>query len=923
MDDRQLIDEYAVRNSDEAFRQLTQRHAGIVYHSALRQLRDPHIAEEITQAVFIALARKAANLPQKTVLSGWLIRATRMAVLNHIRHENRRRRHEQEAQAMEPNEQEEADSIWNRISPYLDEALNRLSQTDRQAIVSRFFENKSHKEVGEILGMSEETARRRVSRAIEKLRTTFARRGIVVPAVALLAALGTHGIQSAPSGLASSLAVTAVKASSGKASSLAAAKGILKLMAWAKLKAAAITGGVALLTVGTAAVIIAEVESANLPATRVITAQVVRPDGTPAAGATVFSFVSMREHVNLSTNGDIIEVERLVKRPDLAKKDPFFADGLLMARPDQKSDPFASHPDAKTDANGRFSVTIETSPDHGRNLVIVGDDGCSQVAISNLDNSPIKLQPWSKVTGRLLIGATPGTNMDVMLIPFWADYGNFSDQYPGDYPSGSTLRYVGEAVTDENGRYAFSKVSAGDHVLGYKYQMPPSKGPEPGFGWRNRAFHNAWVKQPITGLTQTLPLHVGPGEAITQDLGGKGRTVVGKVTPGKVGLDIYWKDDIYYLTRTVPLPPGFNRWNTNEVEKVRYKAWHHSPEGRAADWQKRQYAIQLEEDGSFLIQDVPPGEYDFCVWITKMYGVRYDDGQIVGNSTLVAAAAKHIVVPASGAEDVAAAPIDAGQIDAEWVPSYLENWFATGQVASGEKPTQLKRPLDPAPIAAMDAQLKDRQSHKDTNNEFPIDLSRYVTAKLTEPLGEDLFWTNNNLAALPTGVHVFGGVPFNIKGTVQLISSVINPYVRSFPESREGIAIGRKITKLHLLHGVLNGPDWNLTRRPPPGFPVEPVAKLVLHYADGTQSELPIVDGKDVMPILAAYVPRTLSFLENSAELAWVGTNPHLKDYEPATFLHLYRTTWQNPKPDVQVTAVDYVSTMTKAAPLMAGLTVE
>src|SRR5208283_4445305 len=133
MDDWQLLDDYATRKSEEAFRTLVDRYAGMVYHAALRQLGDPHAAEEATQAVFIALAQKAGRISRRTILYGWLFRATRFAVLNLVRDEACRRRHEQEAMTMQTTiESNDADSVWEQISPHLNDALDHLSKADRE-----------------------------------------------------------------------------------------------------------------------------------------------------------------------------------------------------------------------------------------------------------------------------------------------------------------------------------------------------------------------------------------------------------------------------------------------------------------------------------------------------------------------------------------------------------------------------------------------------------------------------------------------------------------------------------------------------------------------------------------------------------------------------------------------------------------------
>src|SRR5213594_4758723 len=115
-DDLTLLREYAERNSEEAFATLASRHINLVYSVALRQVRDPHLAEEITQAVFIILARKAASLGPKTILPGWLCRAARYASANALTIQRRGQRREQEAHLQSIlNESETSD--WPQIAP--------------------------------------------------------------------------------------------------------------------------------------------------------------------------------------------------------------------------------------------------------------------------------------------------------------------------------------------------------------------------------------------------------------------------------------------------------------------------------------------------------------------------------------------------------------------------------------------------------------------------------------------------------------------------------------------------------------------------------------------------------------------------------------------------------------------------------------
>jgi uncharacterized protein (TIGR03435 family) len=262
MDDWQLLNDYATPNSEEAFHALVERYAGMVYHTALRQLGNPHAAEEVAQAVFIILARKAATIRRQTTLYGWLFRATRFAVLNQRRQEKNRARREQEAYAMQSaSNSDDLNPVWEQITPHLDDALDKLPVMDRELVMIRYFGNKSHKEAARTLGVSEDVVRKRLSRAMEKLRVIFVRRGVAVSSLALVTAFTAHGVQAAPLGLASSLAGVAVaKGATASGSTLTLIKGALKIMAWAKAKTAIVSGVVVLLAAGTTTVTVKEIQ---------------------------------------------------------------------------------------------------------------------------------------------------------------------------------------------------------------------------------------------------------------------------------------------------------------------------------------------------------------------------------------------------------------------------------------------------------------------------------------------------------------------------------------------------------------------------------------------------------------------------------------------------------------------------------------
>jgi RNA polymerase sigma factor (sigma-70 family) len=233
-DDMDLLREYAQNNSEEAFAELVSRYINLVYSVGLRQINDPQLAEEITQVTFIILARKADSLSPQTVLSGWLCRTARNVSAKALKMQQRRQIREHEAFMQSALNEPEPESIaWSQIAPLLDTALAQLGGRDHDAIVLRFFDRKSFKEVGAALGTTEESARKRVHRTLEKLQRLFKNRGIVVSSALIGGAISTNSIQSAPVALAKSVTLVAIaKGAAASGTTLTLIKGTLKFMAW-------------------------------------------------------------------------------------------------------------------------------------------------------------------------------------------------------------------------------------------------------------------------------------------------------------------------------------------------------------------------------------------------------------------------------------------------------------------------------------------------------------------------------------------------------------------------------------------------------------------------------------------------------------------------------------------------------------------
>src|SRR5262245_37199473 len=208
-DTQQLLADYVRTGSETAFRELVKRYVDLVYSTAFRLVNgDSHLAEDVSQTVFLDLCREAGNMSSSVMLGGWLHRHTCFVAGKVIRGE--RRRHHRERQALEMNALNQSDIGVAHLRPALDEAINELGEEDRTAILLRFYERMDLRSVGTALGTSENAAQKRVTRALDQLQGILTRQGVTLSASALGVALAADAVTAAPAGLAASLAGAAV-----------------------------------------------------------------------------------------------------------------------------------------------------------------------------------------------------------------------------------------------------------------------------------------------------------------------------------------------------------------------------------------------------------------------------------------------------------------------------------------------------------------------------------------------------------------------------------------------------------------------------------------------------------------------------------------------------------------------------------------
>lgn len=307
-DDAALLRRYAEQRSEAAFAELVRRHLDLVYSAALRRLGgDAHRAADIAQQVFTTLARDAAKLSHHAVLTAWLYTATRNAAIDTIRAEQRRATREQEATAMHTLSAATPDPDWEKLRPVLDAVMDELSDADRTAVLLRFFEKRPFAEIGTALHLSEDAARMRVDRALEKLHALLAKRGVTSTAAALSVVLANQAIAAAPAPLAATITASALASGAAVVGTVAATE-TLGYMGTLKLAGSVAASLLLLAALGTGAYAV----RTRLAAESELAAERSRTDALDAAvrAARTLALDAEKSAADLKRNVDAARAER-------------------------------------------------------------------------------------------------------------------------------------------------------------------------------------------------------------------------------------------------------------------------------------------------------------------------------------------------------------------------------------------------------------------------------------------------------------------------------------------------------------------------------------------------------------------------------------------------------------------------------------
>lgn len=574
-DDLELLRRFARNGEQAAFTQLVSRHVDLVYSAALRQVRDPATAEDVTQAVFIALAAKAAAIRPTTIVAGWLLLTTRYAANDALRASRRRSRHEWVAarlrtadmhrrQGTSSASQAAADRDEQlRLEAVLDAALANLGASGRDAVVLRFFEGNSLADVGRRLGISEEAAKKRVGRSLLQLRKLLLRHGITLGPEGIGSALGAVAIRPAPAALAARAAHAAL--ASMPASMV---KGAFTIMAWTKAKTAAIAAAALLLAGGGATVGWRLWNGGNSGATQTI----VLPPGQ-IAPAMRFTWQEPEQPDGDKTyhGPPVAGIVRTANGKPVAGATVMLSTWTndVILHPTPRAKPA---PTTQTAPDGRFEFQPKTIP-YG--VVATCDQGIGVITVAKLRAAgALVIEPWGRVDGAARLGSKPLGRSQVTL---WYQNSTEAEAARVDYNGFPRL-----VVTDESGHFVLDRLPPG--LVDVTCQLPGGV----------RAQHSP-------------QFHIQSGATTYIVAGGTGRPIIGRVNPPpREG-----NDHIVRLERLMPEPFASLDWDhlTPERRAQVMAELEASPEFPAWEGDRNQFQTQISPDGTFRLEDVPAGRY--------------------------------------------------------------------------------------------------------------------------------------------------------------------------------------------------------------------------------------------------------------------------------------------------------------------------
>jgi RNA polymerase sigma factor (sigma-70 family) len=287
MTDHDLLQQYTQGQSNDAMCELVRRHIDMVHATARRELGDAHLADDVTQAVFLVLMRRAAKISSSVPIGGWLFKTTMYAVANIRRGVARREAHEREAREMKaPDTQQPPDPAILRV---LNEGIAGLSATDRHMIVSRYLEGRSTEEVGTALGISEAAVRQRLSRAVGRLRRRLAKRGVVAAAAAVSVALESSKVQTATASVVAPVEAM-VRGAVPSASIQTIVRGVLQMLRHAQTLSLSVVAGIVCAIIGTGVLIAAETGAPPASAPAAVAGASAASRTTPAATRAMSKF---------------------------------------------------------------------------------------------------------------------------------------------------------------------------------------------------------------------------------------------------------------------------------------------------------------------------------------------------------------------------------------------------------------------------------------------------------------------------------------------------------------------------------------------------------------------------------------------------------------------------------------------------------